>query len=87
MLIHKVEEFPHSLNVAAPGSELRVQIQTDPRYGEFVERASIREVLGLPLPVASLEDVLQGKIWAASDPKRRGSERHKDLLDFLTGRQ
>jgi hypothetical protein len=28
---YRVERFPHSLNVAAPGSGLRVQIRTDPR--------------------------------------------------------
>jgi hypothetical protein len=78
----QVEEFPHSLNVAAAGSELRVQIQTDPRYGDFITRASVREVLGLPLPVASIEDVLQGKIWAASDPTGKGSTHRKDLLDI-----
>jgi hypothetical protein len=76
------EEFEHSLNVSAAGSNLRVQIQTDPRYGGFVERSEVREVLGLQLPVASLEDVLQGKIWAASDPQRRGTKRRKDLLDI-----
>jgi hypothetical protein len=76
------EEFPHSLNISSPGSNLRVQIQTDPRYGDFVERASDRDVLGLNLPVAVLEDVLQGKIWAASDPTRRPTKRRKDLLDI-----
>ena len=75
------EEFEHSLNISTSGSNLRVQIQTDPRYGPFVDRAAMREVLGLRLPVASLEDVLQGKIWAASDPKRRATKRRKDLLD------
>ena len=78
----QVEAFPHSLNITSPGSNLRVQFQTDPRYGEFVERASIREVLGLQLPVASVEDVLQGKIWAASHPERRSTKRRKDLLDI-----
>jgi hypothetical protein len=78
----KVEEFPHSLNVSAKGSDLRIQIQTDPRYADFVERAAVREVLGLRLPVASIEDVLQGKIWAASHPSRRGTKRRKDLLDI-----
>ena len=78
----QVEEFEHSLNVSAAGSNLRVQIQTDPRYGAFVGRSAVREVLGLQLPVASLEDVLQGKIWAASDPQRRGTKRRKDLLDI-----
>jgi len=77
-----VEEFLHSLNVSSPGSNLRVQIQIDPRHGEFVGRASAREVLGLSLPVATLEDVLQGKIWAASDPDPRATKRRKDLLDI-----
>jgi hypothetical protein len=76
------EEFPHSLNISSPGSNLRVQIQTDPRYGDFVERASVRDVLGLNLPVAVIEDVLQGKIWAASDPTQRPTKRRKDLLDI-----
>jgi hypothetical protein len=78
----RVERFPHSLNVSAVGSDLRVQIQTDPRYEPFLARATVREVLGLPLPVASLEDVLQGKIWAALDPARRSSKRQKDLADI-----
>ncbi len=63
----QVESFPHSLNIISAGSNLRVQFQTDPRYNDFVDRASIRDVLGLQLPVASVEEVLQGK---------------KDLLDI-----
>src|SRR5580700_2990942 len=55
----QVEAFPHSLNVRSAGSNLRVQFQIDPQYGDFLERASTREVLGLQLPVASIEDVLQ----------------------------
>lgn len=77
-----VERFPHSVNVSAAGSQLRVQIQTDPRYFAFPERSSVREVLGLKLPVAAIEDVLDGKIWAALDPEHRASKRHKDLLDI-----
>jgi hypothetical protein len=78
----RVERFPHSLNVSLAGSDLRVQIQTDPRYAGFVEHAAEREVLGLKLPVADLEDVLRGKVWAALDPTRRGSKRQKDLADI-----
>lgn len=78
----QVKRFLHSLNVTLPGSDLRVQIQTDERYGDFVQRAKIRRVLGMELPVASLEDVLKGKIWAALDPQRRGSKRQKDLADI-----
>lgn len=77
-----VKRFPHSLNVSMSGSDLRVQIQTDERYSSFVERASIRTVLGMTLPVASVDDVLQGKVWAALDPERRGSKRQKDLADI-----
>jgi hypothetical protein len=77
-----VRRFPHSLNIGMPGSDLRVQIQTDERYSSFVERASMQTVLGMTLPVASAEDVLQGKIWAVMDPERRGSKRQKDLADI-----
>jgi hypothetical protein len=78
----KIERFPHSLNVAVEGSKLRVQIQTDPRYFPFVERARPASVLGLTLPVASIDDILQGKVWAAQDLTRRPSKRRKDLLDI-----
>lgn len=77
-----VERFPHSVNLARPGSDLRVQLQTDPRYAPFVDRAQSATVLGITLPVARVEDVLQGKIWAALDPTRRGSKRQKDLADI-----
>ena len=78
----KVRTFPHSINLSLEGSDLRVQIQTDPRYADFVARAESREVLGVPLMVAHVEDVLQGKVWAASDETRRPSKRQKDLADI-----
>ena len=76
-----VERLAHSIHVSLAGSDLRVQIQTDPRYFAFVRDAADREVLGLRLPVARLEDVLQGKLWEALDPERRASKRQKDLAD------
>ena len=79
---YQIEEFPHSVNLSDPGSDLRVQIQTDPRYLAFIDHALTRDVLGIPLRVARPEDVLQGKIWAASDETRRGSKRQKDLADI-----
>jgi hypothetical protein len=78
----KVERFPHSLNISDRGSQLRIQVQTDPRYAPFAQRASERDVLGLRLPIASIEDVMQGKVWAAGDPTRRASKRQKDLADI-----
>ncbi len=64
-----VQRFAHRFNVAARDSDLRLQIQTDPRYEAFVARARVRDVLGLRLPVAAAEDVLQGKIWAVQDQR------------------
>lgn len=78
----RVERFPHSLNVSATGSDLRVQIQTDPRYAGFVGRATERSILGRPLMTAALDDVLRGKVWAAQDLARRASKRQKDLADI-----
>ncbi|ABU58621.1 nucleotidyl transferase AbiEii/AbiGii toxin family protein [Roseiflexus castenholzii] len=77
-----VRRFPHSLNIALPHSDLRIQIQTDERYRSFIDRAVVSNVLGVDLPVASLEDVLRGKIWATLDPERSRSKRQKDLADI-----
>ncbi len=78
----EVKPFPHSLNVYCPGSDLRVQIQTDSRYTDFPARAQRQLILGIELPVAALEDTLRGKVWAALDPERRASKRQKDLADI-----
>jgi hypothetical protein len=78
-----VKRFPHSVNVSSSHSDLRIQIQTDPRYQPFVARSEQRTVLGYEMSVAALEDVLLGKAWAFSDPTRRPSKRQKDLADVL----
>jgi len=65
------------------GSKLRIQIQTDERYQGFLKRAKVKNVLGYKIPVATIEDVLQGKIWVAMDEMRRPSKRQKDLADIL----
>ena len=77
-----LERFPNTINVSSAASSLRAQIQMDPRYRDFVTRAERREVLGRTIPVAAIEDLLQGKVWAASDPGRRPSKRQKDLADI-----
>jgi hypothetical protein len=48
-----VEHFPHTINVSAPKSKLRVQIQTDHRYLPFLDQAEKRNVLDYELPVGS----------------------------------
>lgn len=79
----KIQKFEHSINLSASGSDLRIQLQTDTRYQDFVSRAIKCEVLGYQMFAASLEDVLQGKIWAYSDKQRRKSKRQKDLSDIM----
>jgi hypothetical protein len=79
----RVEEYAHSINLTAAGSDLRIRVQTDPRYQEFVPRAEPRQLLGYTLIVACLEDVVRGKVWAYSDERRRKSKRQKDLADIL----
>ena len=34
------------------------------------------------MPVAALDDLVQGKLWAAMDTTRRASKRQKDRLDL-----
>ena len=79
----KVEGYEHSINLSVADSDLRIQIQTDPRYQDFLGRAQAHEVLGYSLQVAAPEDVLAGKIWAWSDTTRRRSKRQKDLADIF----
>ncbi|MBN2579926.1 MAG: hypothetical protein JXB10_13135 [Pirellulales bacterium] len=79
----RVERFPHSINLTHPQSDLRIQIQTDPRYQSFLQNAAEKTVLSYKMLVARKEDVLRGKLWAYQDDTRRKSKRQKDLADVL----
>jgi len=79
----KVERFSHSLNISSSKSDLRIQIQTDERYQDFIPRSSKKNVMGYKIKVARVEDVLQGKVWAYMDKQRRESKRLKDLADIF----
>ena len=79
----KVKTLANILNISAPGADLRIQVQLDPRYQIFLTRSKRRSVLDYAMPVAAVEDVLQGKIWAAQDDTRLPSKRQKDLADIL----
>jgi hypothetical protein len=79
----KVERFTHSINLSSAKSELRIQLQTDDRYQEFISRATKKNILGYDMQVAQIEDVLRGKIWAYQDERRRKSKRQKDLADII----
>ena len=79
----KIEQFEHSVNITGVSSDLRIQLQTDPRYQRFVSNADGKNVLGYAMRVARVEDVLQGKVWAYMDKTRRKSKRQKDLADIF----
>jgi Nucleotidyl transferase AbiEii toxin, Type IV TA system len=77
-----VVEFPHSLNATHPGSRLRIQITINDRYRAFPSRAVTGTLFGVEMPIACLADVVQGKLWAATDPTRRKTKRQKDAVDI-----
>jgi hypothetical protein len=79
----KSERFARSVNLSSSESDLRIQLQTDSRYQEFIRNATIKNVLGYEMKVAAKEDVLTGKIWAYTDEQRRMSKRQKDLADIM----
>jgi hypothetical protein len=79
----EIKEFPHSIHLYHADSDLRVQIQTDHRYQDFISNANDKHVLGYLMKVASIEDVLKGKIWTYMDLERRQSKRQKDLADIF----
>jgi hypothetical protein len=68
--------------VRDPGSGLQVQFQLDERMAAYVERAQVRNVLDVELPVAAPRDLIRAKAAAASDRSRRRSKRLKDLSDI-----
>lgn len=75
------ETFEWSINLKG-SSRVSIQISTEETYREFPGRAVAADVHGILMRVASLEDTLQGKLRAWSDPRRRQSKRIKDLGDI-----
>ena len=80
---YKIDRQPHSLNATLPESELRIRFTTDARCQDVLPRAVEAEVLGTRVKIACLADIVRGKLWAYSDPKRRLSKRKKDELDLI----
>jgi hypothetical protein len=78
----QIERFEHRINLSSPKSDLRIQLQTDVRYQEFIPRSRRKNVLGYEMMVATIEDVIKGKLWAYMDETRRKSKRQKDLADI-----
>jgi hypothetical protein len=79
----RLEQFAYSLNAKRGLGKLNIQFTQDDRYQSFIARANPQEVLGCTVPVADLKDIVQGKVWAWNDGKRRLSKRKKDELDLI----
>ena len=79
----RVKRFEQAMNAQRPSSKLNVQFTTDVRYQEFLAGVTEREVLALAVPVASLENIIRGKVWAWQDEQRRPTKRKKDELDLM----
>lgn len=78
----KVREFERSYNVYDPDSKLQVQVRRDSALSSVVDRAEVRGVMDLPLPVVSVDDLFELKLAAATEPTQRMSKRGKDFLDL-----
>jgi len=75
------ERFEWSINFKGR-SAVSIQLSTEDFYRDFPSRAVAADVHGILMRVASLEDTLNGKIKAWSEPGRRQSKRLKDLADI-----
>jgi hypothetical protein len=80
---YTVERYAFSLNFRKAGSDLILQISTDPVYQGFLDRTVKKSVLDVQANVASLRDLVEGKIRAWSDSERRLSKRAKDQTDLF----
>lgn len=77
----RVKRSPRQIEITMPNSDLRVNVFTEARYAEFVERAAPRPLFGMTLPVAQPDDVLRATVWATEDVTRAQWKRLKDLAD------
>ena len=79
----RVKRTSRQIEITMPNSDLRVNVLTETRFADFVERAERRALLGMTLPVARAEDVLQSIVWQNQDTARAKWKRQKDLADMM----
>lgn len=77
----KIKSNQHTCEVKSKNSDLRIQIQKNVRYQDFIGNSKELKVLGYKMKIAKKEDILRGKIWAYQDKKRNIIKRERDLLD------
>ena len=86
----RIKEYPYSINAqrrAGPteraDSMLMVQFSKPEEMQSYVDRAVLRPIFGLDVPVAALPDLVAAKLAAWAEPRRRPNKRRKDELDVL----
>jgi len=80
----KVRRNRYDLETSFPGSALKVHLTFDPRYSDFPSRSvPLRLFDEIEVPVASVADLIRGKMWASADPDRKASKRMKDKMDLM----
>jgi hypothetical protein len=72
--------FAHSENWIGTGG-VPVQFTDDPALAPAIARAISTALEGVPLWVLSAADLLHEKLRSGSDPARRRSKRHQDIVD------
>ena len=77
----KIEIHDYSINIKGT-SRVFIQISTDPAFSHFPERANQKDLWGIPVKSACLEDLVASKVRAAQSPSRRGSKRIQDCADL-----
>lgn len=78
----KIKKHPHTFELKHKNTDIKIQLQRDNGYFDFIKRAKIRDVLGYKMKVAKKEDLLKGKIWAYTDAERNKLKKEKDALDI-----
>ena len=86
----RVKEFPFSTNAQRRAERtkrlthhLTARFTKPDCYQPFVERASLRTVLGMDVPVAALPDLVQGELWMQTNFQCRASENIQAEMNLL----
>jgi len=82
----QIQKFEHSIDAKGQQSQLRIQFTTDVRYQEFLSDKKEHEVLGQRVPVASLDNVIRGKIWLGKT-KRGGPANERKRAGLASDRR
>ena len=78
----KVKTHPKTYEVTHPDSDIRIQIQRDERYQNFIKSAVFLTIFDYKMKVARKENLLKSKLWASQDKTRNRLKREKDILDI-----